>query len=208
MKKKYNLGFTIIELIVVIAIMSVLTTMFLLNYAGLRGPRNLKLAQNELVSNIRKIQSYTLSARDINSTTAARYYIIKLVNGDLGYSIQAVGVNKTTSIQSYYDGVSNPLIETLRMQPGISVESISVTNKSGVSSSPACVQIGFSLPFSKIYMEYDDVAVNCNFLDVIADASTLDAKSNHTAVITIKDSASGKTRTVTVRGVTGVIEAQ
>ncbi len=199
-------GFTIIELLVVISIMATITGLFLVNFAGLRGPRNLKIAQNEMVTNFRKIQSYTLSSRDVDTTNAARYYILKAVQGNNFYTIQAVGVNKTTGVQfgSLID------VETIRMPTGVTISAIGITNASGTAINPApgCVQTGFSLPFSKIYLEYQTDPTSCNFLNVISNSSTLDAKANHTLTLTLKDAASNTTKQVVVRGVTGAIISQ
>ena len=203
-------GFTIIELLVVISIMATMAGLFLVNFAGTRGPRNLRLAQNELVTNIRKIQSYTLSARDVNSTNAARYYILRLIQGSNTYEMQAIGVNKSTSVQTYYDGSSAAVdfIERFRMPSGISA--LSVVNSAGttVNPTPLCVQTGFSLPFAKTYVEYNPVSSSCNFLTVTSTAANLDAKANHTLTITLRDAASNTTRQVVVRGVTGSVETK
>lgn len=215
MKQKintYKSGFTLVELLVVISIMATLTGLFLVNFAGLRGPRNLRIAQNELVTNIRKIQSYTLSARDVSLDLAARYYILRLRTGQGTYEIQAVGVNKITGTPTYYDGSSaaQPFIETLRMPTGITVNSLALKNAAGTTINPVpqCVQIGFALPFAKTYIEYNAVSTSCNFSTITTNAATLDAKANHTLTITLRDQASNTNRVVVVRGVTGVIEGQ
>lgn len=205
-------GFTLVELIVVVSIMGIMATLFLLNYAGLRGPRNLRLAQNEMVTNIRKLQSYSLSSRDVNSTNAARYYIVRLVEGDTSYDLQAIGVNKTTGNSTYFDGssVTQPLVETIKMQQGIRISGLSVTTKDGSVVASKCVQVGFALPFSKIYTEYNSSSTTgCNFSsNVTTNSSTLDNKANHRLTVTLTDSSSGQTRQVVVRGVGGLIEAQ
>ena len=64
-KTKYQLGFTLIELLVVISIMGILATLMIVNFAGQRVSRSLLLAKNETVTNIRKVQSYTLSSKNI-----------------------------------------------------------------------------------------------------------------------------------------------
>ena len=207
-----NNGFTLIELLVVITIMATLTGLFLVNFASLRGPRNLKIAQNEMITNLRKIQSYTLSARDVNDTYAARYYIMRFITGSTSYDVQAVGVHKSAGTLLYFDGsaANKPFIETLKLPTNITINSLSITNASGtvVNPAPNCAQIGFSLPFGKTYIEYNSVSTSCDFSAVISNAATLDAKANHTLTITLKDSASNTTRQVIMRGVTGAIEAK
>src|SRR4051812_25570648 len=92
-----NSGFTLIELMVVVGIMGLITGIFLINFNRLQGPRNLKIAQNQLITDIRRIQSYTLSSRNVSTTgQPARYYIIKFeTQSPASYKIQAID-NKDT----------------------------------------------------------------------------------------------------------------
>ena len=71
-------GFTLTELLVVLAIMGVFFGLILANYAGMRGKRDIKIAQNELTTNIRKVQSYALSSRD-TSVGPVKLYVLKFV---------------------------------------------------------------------------------------------------------------------------------
>ena len=70
-------GFTLIELMVVVSIMAILATAVIINIAGQRNNRNIIIAENELVNNIRTAQSYTLSSRVLPSGQSAQYYVLK-----------------------------------------------------------------------------------------------------------------------------------
>src|SRR6185503_16987718 len=103
-------GFTIIEMLVVIAIFGTMATLVVANYAGLRGPRNLKISENELVSTIRKYQSYTLSSRNLPNGKAVKFYILKFSSDTPnGYTVQAVDSDNTFI----------PELETVTYQSGI-----------------------------------------------------------------------------------------
>jgi prepilin-type N-terminal cleavage/methylation domain-containing protein len=111
-------GFTVVELMVVLVIFATITGIVLANYAGLRTARNLKIAQNELVTNLRKISSYTLSSRAINGSQAVQFYLLKL-------DTQAPG---KYTIEAIYDVTTSPKlaaeIETIYLPQGIQFSSI------------------------------------------------------------------------------------
>lgn len=115
---KSGAGFTLIELMVVLVIFVLIAGVILANYAGLRTARNLKIAQNELVSNLRKIASYTLSSRAINGTQAVQYYLLKL---------DAQVPDKYT-IEAIYDVTSSPKlaanVETINLPQGIKFSAV------------------------------------------------------------------------------------
>ena len=103
---------------VVLVIFATITGIVLANYAGLRTARNLKIAQNELVTNLRKISSYTLSSRAINGSQAVQFYLLKL-------DTQAPG---KYTIEAIYDVTTSPKlaaeIETIYLPQGIQFSSI------------------------------------------------------------------------------------
>lgn len=66
--EKNNLGYTLIELIVSVAILSIMTSIILANYHGGATTSELDIAAQDLVSEIRKVQSYALSYKEYNGT--------------------------------------------------------------------------------------------------------------------------------------------
>lgn len=210
-----HLGFTLAELVIVISIMGIFATMFLINFASLRGPRNLRIAQNELVTNFRRAQSAILSARDINTATAPRYYMIAVNQAGTSISYRAIGVTKNTPItQVYFDGSTGnqaPL-ETINLPTGVIVDSMRITDSAGTATAGVtCSVVGFAAPFATIYMDFRTGGTACNFSSIvppIGSQATLDAAANRTLFITLRDVNSNTTNQVIVRGVTGVIETQ
>lgn len=150
MRNKNNIysgaGFTIMEMTVVIAIIGLLVSFFLVNFNSLSGPRDLKKTQNQLVTDLRKIQSYTLSSKDVLATgDPANYYIIKFskITPDR-YTIGAVD-NKGQ--------YSN--LQTVSFPKNIGISSLQVNLPSSkVPKTATCAEVAFSLPFGRIFMDY------------------------------------------------------
>jgi prepilin-type N-terminal cleavage/methylation domain-containing protein len=96
MKQKFKsnfgqAGFTLVELIVVLAMMTLIMAVLVVDFSRQRGQRNLVLAKNETVTNIRKVQSYMLSSRNIAVGVPAKFYMVTFnTSTPHSYKIQAV----------------------------------------------------------------------------------------------------------------------
>ena len=96
---KSGQGFTLIELMVVIVIMAFLATAVVLGIAGQRASRDVKIAQDQLVSTIREAQSYTLSARNLSNGQRVQFYVLKFdMATPTQYTLEAIS-NVSTSPQ-------------------------------------------------------------------------------------------------------------
>lgn len=73
--RKFTFGFTLIELIVVIAIMAVLSTLLLANYRGGQGQYVLEETFQLLVSNIRRAQNLAMTSLEQNGQVPYGYGI-------------------------------------------------------------------------------------------------------------------------------------
>jgi len=220
-------GFTLIELLVVLAIMGIMLGLILANIAGQRGKRNLKIAQNELVSNIRKIQSYTLSARDVRPGVSPQYYLIKFdLNKPNQYFIQA--------IYDVENGGKVTNIESVKLPDGVRLadyssancldSAICITNRPGIlpSQTPsACALLAFKAPFAKIITNdncspaslpadpYDITNATNDYTEIKNFTSNGgSASSDATMVIKLFELQSKTTRTISVNGLSGLITFQ
>jgi prepilin-type N-terminal cleavage/methylation domain-containing protein len=150
---KNSNGFTLIELMVVVTVMMVLATVFIVNIAGQRANRDIKIAQNELVSNIRKTQSYVLSSRLLPNGQIAQYYILKFDLSD----------PTTYKIQALYDTSFAPKlidVETIKLPPNIQIATTSASNLAinvKRSLNPTlqpiytnCAIVSFAAPYAKV----------------------------------------------------------
>ncbi len=194
-------GFTLIELIVVIALMAVIATLFLANYNGLRGPRNLKIAQNLLATNIRKTQSYILSARNVvaGGTTPAKYYGLQFTANSTQYVIQSIDTNYNL----------NSALETVALPGGITISSIQYVSSSGVTNNTSSLQLAFASPYAKLltYNAGADCTTFANLVAAVQNAGCVLTLSDRNTIITLRDSASSTIRTVTVHGASGTVES-
>jgi prepilin-type N-terminal cleavage/methylation domain-containing protein len=227
-------GFTLIELMVVISIMVILATTLIINLAGQRSSRDVRIAENQLVTNIRKVQSYTLSARSLPGGQDVQYYVLKFnLSTPDRYTIQAVyNVNASPQMQD---------IETVLLPPNIIIAS-TTANTSAISisrslnpttqtlqSSPLCALIAFAAPFGKVIfndgcspasgypvpytlgLPDDYYAKIVNFEGNAACSGSYGTPSICTAStdsimsITIRDTYNTVSKTVTINGITGSV---
>jgi prepilin-type N-terminal cleavage/methylation domain-containing protein len=160
-------GFTLIELLVVLSIFLMLTGLIIANYSGLRSGRNLKIAQNELVSNIRKIQSYSLSSRAVGGTQVVQYYLLRFDTSvpdkyylDAIYDVSTspkvlLGIETYNLPQGIKLASTTPsfgafLIDRPPIQyPSPSSDSADVKSASDLPTNP-CVLLAFKLPFASM----------------------------------------------------------
>lgn len=227
-KQQFIKGFTLIELLVVVSIMVILSTAMVINLNRQRSLRDLKIAQNQLVSNIRKIESYTLSSRALPNGQNAQYYLMKF---DLSKPNQYV-------IQALYNVSSSPQylvdIETVNLPLNINIAAsnpvVITRSKNPLTQTPSsCALVAFATPFAKTYLNdgcamggtvgnptlvgsnpsTDDYKKIINFVknnDCVSNTPptcTVSVDSKMTITLTSKDGT--LSRTVTINGINGAI---
>lgn len=206
-----NRGFTVIELIVAIFIIGLLASLFIANVAGQRAARNIKLAQNQLVTDIRKIQSYTLSSHNFGAISV-QYYVLKI---DLSKPRQYI-------VQAMYNVSSSPTLvnmETDSLPQGIRFAQNNAVTINGSGVSNACALLAFGTPYADAYMNDGCSPINPSLPYSISTgddynkivtfaASNGTVHNNSTMVLTLTDDNNTYTKSVTVNGVTGVVTFQ
>lgn len=171
-KLQNNKGFTLLELTVVVSIMVVLSALMIINLNGQRSARELKIAQNNLVSNIKKVQSYTLSSRALPNGQAVQYYLLKFdLSKPTQYTIQAM-YNTNSSPQYLVD------VETVNLPTNIKFASISPIminrqNNPTIQAPGGCALVAFAAPFSKIF--FND---GCNLAGTVGNPSIVGSSSS------------------------------
>lgn len=176
-------GFTLVELLVVLAIMALVSTALVIDFSRQRGPRNIVLAKNETITNLRKVQSYMLSSRNLpKDNTPVKYYIATFkVRGD----DEKQAINSYTIDAVDNDYVFNSGLETISLPTSVSVSKLTIHRDAGVKGEPneyGCMQIIFSAPFGKMYVNGDEVC-DSSIVDILRDPVRLAELSENTAKI-------------------------
>lgn len=204
-KKAFNLniesssGFTLVELLVVVSILALFYGLVVTNFSQWRGPQYVKVAANELATNINKLRSYSLSARSINNTPA-NFYIAQFNTGaaNTTYPIQAVIATSPTPT------FINP-VETVRFPGLVYVQELGYTDQAGTVTKPSCVQVIFALPYGRTYLD-----PNCSFTAGSTSKllGELDSLANTKLSIILGRPGIANTKTVTVDAASGRVEIQ
>lgn len=205
MKQKENRkrnGFTLIELLAVISILGLVMSFVALNLNRLRGPRNVKIVTSQLITQIRRIQSYSLSSHNTPSGVPAKYYLLTIPSlNSKNYTISAIDQNLNLS----------PVIDTVNLPEGImfSLFKAELPSGSPVSPDPGCIQIAFGLPFGKMYVDTDrDADGVCDMRQYLQSPPELTKRSNSLLRISIKDPVTNSTKIVALYGIAGKIQEE
>lgn len=201
-KNKQKLaGFTIIEMLVVVGVISAISGLFLVNFRALEGPRNLKIAQNMLTTDIRKIQSYTLSSRNVGSNNnPAKYYIVSLdTQNATKYILGAID-----NADDYYE------LQNITLPRSVAISDLAVKLSTGEVVSAKCAQIAFSLPFGRVITDYklSSSKSDCDIVSTFNNSSDLSQNKNIITTLTLQDLTSQQvsTKTIEINGVSQVIQ--
>ncbi len=193
-------GFTLIELLVVISIMMLSFAIVLVGLNQQRIARSTGIAQNETITNVRKVQSYMLSSRNIGDKPA-KYYLMRFSTAQTdnsSYTVQA--------IDSDYTPYSN--IETVNLTNGVVVSGMSLID--GAISTPitsGCALVSFSAPFGKIYVDTS----NCDaasFVPIAKDPVELIKRADKTLEITFTNPRGNIYKKVLIYGFSGRVLGQ
>ncbi len=210
----------------VLLIMGIVMGLVTANIAGQRAQRNLKLAQSQMVSKIREIQSSALYSRNVAYNTPAEYYLLKFdLNNPTEYVVQAV-----------YNVTSPPVrlitIETIKLPQDVRIGAYSSVAclSSGVciqrpagftSQTPSsCALLAFKVPYGKII--YNENCVSNGFANNTDDyaqitqyvgndtggGSATAASGDSVMTIRLTNKSGSLYKTITVNGLSGAITFQ
>ncbi len=183
-------GFTLIEMLVTISIMLILVTVVLANFGGTQGRRNVTLAKNNLSSNLRRMQSYSLASKDINGVASSAY----------GVSFGSIG--SATSSTSYtlvgYNNVSTTqqVLETVPLPTNTYIKQVLILTPINSSTSTTTWKGLFANPYARLMQTY----TGTNFSAI--------NEENDIVFIILSTTDNSYSSTLTINGYTGVITEQ
>ncbi len=128
---------------VVLSIMMLLMGGLVLDFNRNKKVRMMTIAKNETTTNLRKVQGYMMSSRNIedgNNSLVAKYYLVEFRDGSPTYQVKAIDKD----FQVYN-------VETMKFPGGIAV-----TGLDAGYGPTDCLQIIYSAPFGTMYTNYTD----------------------------------------------------
>lgn len=210
MRQNQNKGFTIIELLVVIAIMGLMATLLVVNFNSTRSRRNVVIAGNELNTNIRKTQSYALSARNVSANLPAKYYVLQFdFSTPTVYTILAVDSNYSFPVT--IETINLP--QDVVLDPSLSVLEQPIAGSGGTTvktNNLRCLQILFGLPFGRIYM-IGSAFGSCSstYVNTTKDPSAMALLANSRAIIYVHNTkGTVYSKNSEINGLSGTIISQ
>lgn len=189
-------GFTVVELLVVFVIIVLLSSLLIINWNKQTPNRSLTIAQNELVTNLKKVQSYAISSRNITTNNLpVKFYAVYFEKGQNQYSVYA--------IDSDYN-ISSAL-ETIKLPAGINFNGFALTSTSGgLDEIPDCTYVIFSAVYGKVY--FDGQACGTSIVALVQDLPKLAPRSNFNLEIDFAHSQTSSSKSVKVFGLNGKAE--
>jgi prepilin-type N-terminal cleavage/methylation domain-containing protein len=161
MTNKNKLGFSLIELSVVMAIMFLLGAAIAPRYSAYKKEKSMSYARTQLANDIRYAQTYTLSTRKFpDGTSPTGGFGIHFQENSDTYTVFGDKIHGGTAPNhSYTDITTYPVgsaecefFESVKLVEGIKVTDIQVI-KSGVSTFPTAVDYVSVPPYGKIYID-------------------------------------------------------
>jgi type II secretory pathway pseudopilin PulG len=193
-------GFTVTELLVVCSIMVVLASVVLVSWNNQKPTRSLVIAQNELVTNIRKVQGYAVSSRNIvGSDTSVKFYYIRLETGQNFYTVHAIDYDFTEPPQT-------PL-ETINLPSDLAISRIGFLDNAGDSEEYSCAYIIFSAVYGKTYFASDNVACDTDYItELVKNPVTLAKQGDANLELSVTHQQTSSVKSVQVDAQTGRVE--
>jgi type II secretory pathway pseudopilin PulG len=201
-------GFTVVELLVVLSIMVLMVGALILDFYRHRNVRDLKIAQNELITNLRKVQSSALFSTDVGSNNAAQYQIIKFSNATPN-EYQMQGIADATIAPQLFN------LETIKLPKGVNIVAKNLTGPIWPLPVPSdCTLLAFKSPYGKIYLNNGCTTTSPAFsvgdsykkiLDHVSNNPSQTVSTDADLVIQLSKVNSALTNYVIIKGVTGLI---
>lgn len=144
MKENLNeKGFTLIEMIVVVVIISLMSQIAISNYFLQKRTKEMQFAAQKIEDDIRKTQNYSINIKKFGNFSISGGYGIHFEDGGNGYKIFL-----NMSGNKKYD-TGDEIVESVSFPSDIRIDSLNETLNAA--------DIIFEPPYGKVYMTFDSV---------------------------------------------------
>ena len=149
-----NKGFTLLELTVVIAIISIMSAVVISGYGSYKNSKALSLGEKQITNDIRNIQGETYNILSADGTNFPEGgYGIRFTEDSSNYVMFADNAVSPALPDKIYNAGEE--IETIELPKNIKVSNLK-KDKNGAISNPANVDIVFQPPYGKIFIDGDE----------------------------------------------------
>lgn len=139
-------GFTLIELVVTIAIMVLMLSLTITNFNGSQQARNSQLAESTLVSDLHKIQTFSLnSANSTDGLPASSWSVDLDLSAPTYYTLQVTDNSVVPGTATY---------ALTQLPKNVSFSQLQITTSSGACFNASTLNIIFTVPYGRILMSY------------------------------------------------------
>jgi prepilin-type N-terminal cleavage/methylation domain-containing protein len=157
-------GFTLIEMIVTIAIIATMLSVGLANVEGRSQARNLALSEQTFVSDLHKVQGFSIEAKDSQNGNKSTAWDITLNPGAIAYTLSAESGNILVPTKNVNN--TQTVTNSNQFSTGIKInDNASDPNSAGIvvtdSSTGIAIQycataltVSFSVPYGRILQTY------------------------------------------------------
>jgi len=148
-----NKGFTLFELIVVMAIISIMSAVVISGYSSQRDSKALSLGENQVVNDIRIVQGRSYNILSTNGASFPKGgYGIRFTKDSDKYMVFADNDNDG----KYTDATED--YEEIELPKNVKVSNLK-KDESGTISNPASVDIIFQPPYGRVLIDGDEKTV-------------------------------------------------
>jgi len=137
-------GFTLLEMMVVVAIISLMSVLVMGNYNSQKKAKEMQFSAQKIADSIRKAQNYSINIKKLEGYNVSGGYGIHFIAGN-SFTIfldDSVDRNKTY-------GVEDHDVETVELPSGVNIESL---NGGAVVGAADLV---FEPPYGNVHMSFD-----------------------------------------------------
>jgi prepilin-type N-terminal cleavage/methylation domain-containing protein len=201
---KQTPGYTLIEMVVVVAVFGLLAGGATISFMISKKKQNTVILQSQTVTLLRRLQSAALSSKDLPDGKSAGMYVLKIVSGSTP-SLVVQGFDNSESSPVFYQN-----IETMSVPSNAVIDDMTVIRKDGTSISPAksCVQVGFLIPFGKVYIDESCSNTGGGINQTIQSQYNLANIGDRILRIPIRSSDNTYQKTIEINGISGVVSVQ